>query len=84
MSETSQPETPTQTTTGERRRPGRADVSPALIPLLRTGEHPPTLHQTIDFDEPDQVAGARGVFFGVAIAIPLWVSIALVGRWLLT
>lgn len=76
--------TPTEAAVSDRRRPGRREeVNPALIPLLRTSEHPPILDETLEYDEPDQIAGARGVFFGVVLSAPLWVGIAYLGRWLL-
>lgn len=74
---------PTDTVVADRRRPGRIEqVNPALIPVLRTSELPPDLGDTIEFDEPDQMAGARGIFAGVAISAPFWVGIVCLGRWL--
>ncbi len=85
MPVTTDVKTPTEAAVSDRRRPGRLDeVSPALIPILRTGEHPPVLDETVEYGEPDQIAGARGVFFGVVLSAPLWVGIAYLGRWLLT
>ncbi len=85
MTVTTEVKTPTEAATTDRRRPGRIeDVNPSLIPLLRTGEMPPGLDETFEDDEPDQITGARGVFFGVAFSAPLWVGIAYLGRWLFT
>lgn len=75
---------PAGSVVADRRRPNRIEqVNPALIPILRTGEIPPDLGETIEFDEPDQMAGARGILIGVAISAPLWVGIVFLGRWLL-
>ncbi len=68
----------------DRRRPGRLkQVSPELIPILRTAESAPTLEEDMALED-DQLAGMRGVAFGLALSVPLWVGIAYVGRWLLT
>ncbi len=84
MTVTTQAKTSTEAAASDRRRPGRMDqVSPALIPILRKGELPPEIDNSIEFGEPDQIAGARGVLFGVALSAPLWVGIVYVGRWLL-
>ncbi|MDT7953430.1 MAG: hypothetical protein RQ966_18160 [Acetobacteraceae bacterium] len=66
----------------DRRRPGRSsEVSPALIPLLRTNE----AATLIDFEEDaDQSAGIRGLLFGILLSVPLWVAIAYLGTWFLT
>jgi hypothetical protein len=54
----------------ERRRPGRiANVSPALIPLLR-GDNVPSP----DFEEPQEklMTSARGMVFGTLSSGLLW------------
>lgn len=89
MTVTTEVKTTTEAAATDRRRPGRLDqVSPSLIPILRTGDQPGELpvdpNESIEFEEPDQIAGARGIFFGVAISAPLWVGIAYLGRWILT
>ena len=85
MTVTTEVKTSTEAAVTDRRRPGRIEqVNPSLIPILRTGEHPPHVNEPIEFDERDQVAGARGLFFGVTLSAPLWVGIAYVGRWLLS
>lgn len=76
--------TPAEAAQTDRRRPGRIEqVNPSLLPMLRTDELP-TLDDTIEFDEPDQVSAARGVFVGVAISAPVWIAIISIGRWLLS
>ena len=64
----------------DRRRPGRIDANPALIPLLR-GEAAPTPDAT--FDGSDDLAPSRGIAFGVLLSIPAWIGIVRSGIWLL-
>ena len=65
----------------DRRRPGRLEnVSPTLIPILRTSE----CTTEIEFEEVDQIAAARGVAFGALLSAPIWVIIAYVGMWFLS
>lgn len=85
MTVTTDVKTPAEAAVSDRRRPGRIEqVSPALIPIMRAGDLPPGLDESLEYGEPDQIAGARGVFFGVVLSAPLWVGIAYLGRWLLT
>lgn len=73
-----------QATVTDRRRPGRHEVSPELIPILRGGGLGPTLDEQLELEQQDQLAGMRGIFSGVAFSVPLWVAMAYVGRWLLS
>jgi hypothetical protein len=68
----------------ERRRAGRQDVSPALVPLLRDpasglalSNHPaPADTPFRDYLETDpfhdQMAPARGIFLGLSISMMFW------------
>ena len=73
----------------ERRRPGRRDVVPALIPLLRRPAGDGTL---ADSESPwrletlpalkagqDALAAMRGVAMGLMLSAPLWGAMAVVG-----
>ena len=72
----------TRSEVAERRRPGRLDhVSPELVPLLR-GDTPVPPDAPVQFGEPDQLRGARGVTLAVAISAALWAAIAYGGSWL--
>ena len=72
----------------ERRRPGRRDINPALIPLLRRPvgdgmlpEDDAAWHlQTIPALKPgqDAIAAARGVAMGLILSAPLWGALAMV------
>ena len=65
----------------DRRRPGRVEnVSPALIPILRSADP----ESAIEFDEVDQAAAVRGLAFGVLLSAPIWVAIAYLGMWFLS
>jgi hypothetical protein len=70
-------------TAPDRRRPGRAEVSPDLIPLLRNpvdAEIPPD--DTHGADHPrDDLEPAKGLAVGLLLAVPLWCVIALVIWW---
>lgn len=64
-----------------RRRPGRSDqVSPHLIPLLRspaTADIP--MPPSGELDTPpfgDDLMPVRGIIFGLALSVPLWAGIA--------
>ena len=85
---TTKPEATNQAVAADRRRPGRPKhVSPELIPLLRTSELPPTLDEgdeDMTLEDADQLSGLRGIAFGLALSVPLWVGIAYIGRWLLS
>ena len=65
----------------DRRRPGRMDVSPSLVGLLRE----PALGQPDDSDAGeafhlhDPVAPLKGILLGVALSIPLWGLLIFVG-----
>ncbi len=53
----------------DRRRPGRvAQVSPALIPLLRDPAH---------YVDTDPLTPARGVMVALLVSVPLWTLIGL-------
>ena len=68
----------------DRRRAGRQDVSPTLVPLLRDpagggaseGQHMPAETPYRDFLENDplydQLAPARGIALGLAISMLFW------------
>ena len=72
----------TRSEVAERRRPGRLDhVSPELVPLLR-GESAFVADAPVQFGEPDQLGGARGLTLAVAISAALWAVIAYGGSWL--
>ena len=74
-----------ETSTSDRRRPGRLkQISPELIPILRVSETGTPADSDFEWDEGDQLAGVRGIAFGLALSVPLWVGIAYVGRWLLS
>lgn len=67
----------------DRRRPGRREnISPELIPILRTSEMGPLLDGEVE--EHDQLSGMRGIFAGLALSVPIWVGVAYIGRWLLS
>ena len=85
MTEVTEVDAPPATLTAadvtDRRRPGRLEnVSPALIPILRTSE--PEI--PIEFDEVDQASAVRGLAFGVLLSAPIWAGIAYIGTWLLS
>lgn len=71
-----QPATQATVDVSDRRRPGRTkDVSPMLIPILRSPDAVPE----IEFDEVDQNAALRGLVFGVLLSAPIWAAIAYLG-----
>lgn len=73
--------TETKATVTDRRRPGRMeDISPDLIPLLRSQEQ----NATIEFEDVDQTAAIRGLFIGLLISAPIWAAIAYLGSSLLS
>lgn len=87
MTVLTEPHNTTEASVTDRRRPGRlTDVSPELIPLLRASERESIQIDSpdLEFDEPDQVAPARGILSGVALSVPLWVGFAYVVRWLVS
>ncbi|WP_158743949.1 hypothetical protein [Acidisphaera sp. L21] len=68
----------------ERRRLGRADVSPTLIELLRApakdADLPEDLRRALEDEgelpiEVDPIAPARGIALGVALSVPIWAGI---------
>ena len=77
----------------DRRRPGRKEVSPALVHLLRhaaeggavlTPESDASAPGPIAADRADQEDGCapvRGILFGLALSIPLWAAIGAAVRW---
>jgi hypothetical protein len=78
------PETVTEL--ADRRRPGRLNAHPALLPLLRNRATP----QPTDTDacatvvEDTQTDGAaRGIVVGLLISVPVWAAIILAIRTLL-
>ncbi len=66
----------------DRRRPGRIEVSQALLPLLRAEHEPlgPTLASIdidlIDAEGGDMLAPSRGIGLGLLLSVPLWALIA--------
>jgi hypothetical protein len=66
----------------DRRRPGRKEVSPVLVPLLR-GEGDPMLldfaHEAAvlesDWDPVDALRPARGIAYGLLLSLPLWAAL---------
>jgi hypothetical protein len=70
----------------ERRRPGRVNYTqPAFIELLRRPASGAPVDKGAD-DTGDGLAPARGIMFGVMLAIPLWCALGaavwLIVRWL--
>jgi hypothetical protein len=65
----------------DQRRPGRLEqVSPTLIPLLRGAAQ--NVDIDLDMDYTADLAVARGIAFGLCLAVPLWALIGLAG-WLI-
>ena len=69
----------------ERRRPGRIEtISAHLIPLFRRPAPTAKITQVSHETEPrDDLAPARGIAFGVVLAIPLWALIGFAAWWAL-
>ena len=68
----------------ERRRPGRQDVSPALLPLLRGQQGPIAEAARVAAEEDSHdLAPARGIFLGLLISLPLWIAVVVAIRALL-
>ncbi len=72
----------------ERRRPGRREVSPGLIPLLRNpagdgtvpgGGLPRPGEAPALMAGQDALEAARGIAMGVALSAPLWGVVAAIG-----
>jgi hypothetical protein len=61
---------------GDRRRPGRSDISPHLIPMLRdpAGLDPdvPLRHSADPSPDRKELAPAIGIVVGLALSVPLW------------
>jgi hypothetical protein len=66
----------------DRRRPGRTEVSPVLLPLLR-GESAFGMPEVIDeaallesdWDPEEPLRPARGIAFGLLLSLPLWAAL---------
>jgi hypothetical protein len=70
----------------ERRRPGRVNYTqPALIDLLRAPPPSASVDKGVNGTD-EQLAPARGIVFGIMLAVPLWCALGaaawLVLRWL--
>lgn len=79
------PAVSTEASVSDRRRPGRVNnVSPELIPLLRSQPAEPASDAPPQFGDHDQLGAVRGIAIGAALSAPLWVGIALLGRWILS
>jgi hypothetical protein len=67
---------------GERRRPGRIEVNPALMPLLR-GEAEPDMVDILkeaellesDWESEEALKPARGIAYGLLLSLPLWAAL---------
>ena len=67
----------------DRRRPGRTEVSPALVPLLRGQPAPMVMLDIVndasllesDWDTVDTLRPARGIAYGVMLSLPLWAAL---------
>ena len=72
----------------DRRRPGRRDAHPALIPLLRAPAEVPGLAEEdqrfLDDEDDDGFALVRGVIIGGLLAVPIWIFVGWLGYLLLT
>ncbi len=60
--------------TTDRRRPGRAEANPALVPLLRGKAEPAPP------PEEEEGNAIRGIGVALLLAIPLWAAIFFAGR----
>jgi hypothetical protein len=67
---------PSSSVIEDRRRPGRQDASPHLIPLLRDpiGTDPDALlrEPTDPSSDRKELAPAIGILVGLALSVPLW------------
>lgn len=73
------------TVVADRRRPGRLEqVSSELVPILRGQIPDPAPAEPLQFDQPDQLAAARGLAVGVLLSAPLWICVAYIARWVLS
>ncbi len=74
----------------DRRRPGRTEADPALVPLLRQvetdldwqaqwpGESEEDWQDRLSERSQDALGSARGIALGVALSVPIWL---LLGYW---
>jgi hypothetical protein len=76
----------------DRRREGRSEAHPSLIPLLRTATDPDSGAQDSVFhgDPPDltafgsdQTNAIRGILTGLALSVPIWAMIYVLIRLVL-
>jgi hypothetical protein len=66
----------------DRRRPGRTEVSPVLVPLLRR-ESVPVMTDIVreasllesDWEPMDALRPARGIAYGLLLSLPLWAAL---------
>lgn len=69
----------------ERRRPGRTEVKPELVPLLRSDEiTKPAPHdgdQDSMGDDQDNLRTARGIAMGLLLAAPFWAGVGALLWW---
>lgn len=68
----------------DRRRPGRTDADPALVPLLRQvsaeldwqaqwpDESDEDWQERLDEKDQDALGSARGIALGVVLSVPVW------------
>ncbi len=76
--------------TDDRRRPGRTDVDPILIPLLRLSSdgsasyeamrqalHTQDAAASVDYLDEEESEPARGFLLALYMAIPIWLVVAL-------
>jgi hypothetical protein len=67
----------------ERRRPGRVNYTqPALIELLREPRSSVSVDKGPN-DTDERLAPARGIVFGIMLAVPLWCALGVAVRLLL-
>jgi hypothetical protein len=68
----------------DRRRPGRRDVSPELVMMLRAPETAAGGFEEMDWSqlEPvDEMASMRGIVTGLMLAVPFWAAFFMWCRW---
>jgi hypothetical protein len=70
-------------TAPDRRRPGRTEVSPDLLPLLRdpASVEIPLDDSPVGGDARDDLGAAKGIAISVLLAVPLWGLIAAAIWW---
>jgi len=71
--------TPAVLPDGERRRPGRMEASPALLPLLRARPRHLSLvsdrdsgPMAVGFEYDDSLRPARGITLAILLSVPVW------------